>query len=262
MLDRSGRPPVPEEWSITDVARASGLTSRALRHYEQIGLLHPSSLGSNGHRHYGEAQLSRLYRILSLRDLDLPLESIRLMLDEELSMEETMGAHLVELQRRRARTDAQITRVQHALESFRKGTGMDIDDVFAGADPTRFETEVRRRWGDDAWESGVCRHGSMAAERQRSEEERARDLTAALRDAATQGEDPAGPRLQALIALHHRWVADWWGGRDPDADAYRGLADLYVADERFSAVYGGPENAEVLRAAMHLWAREHLEVRG
>ena len=39
-------------WSIADVARMSGVTSRTLRHYDEIGLLVPAYIGSNGHRYY------------------------------------------------------------------------------------------------------------------------------------------------------------------------------------------------------------------
>ncbi|PPF61937.1 hypothetical protein C5E11_13245 [Clavibacter michiganensis] len=39
-----------QEWPIKEVARATGLTSRTLRHYEQIGLLHPLRVASNGYR--------------------------------------------------------------------------------------------------------------------------------------------------------------------------------------------------------------------
>ena len=83
-----------QEWPIRDVARATGLTSRTLRHYEQIGLLHPSRVASNGYRFYGETELSRLYKILSLRALELPLATIQIALDDDESLEETIQSHL------------------------------------------------------------------------------------------------------------------------------------------------------------------------
>ena len=83
-----------QEWAIRDVAQATGLTSRTLRHYEQIGLLHPSRVASNGYRFYGEAELSRLYRILSLRALELPLATIQIALDDDESLEDAIRSHL------------------------------------------------------------------------------------------------------------------------------------------------------------------------
>jgi len=54
-------------------------------------------------------------------------------------------------------------------------------------------------------------------------------------------------------------VTDFWGGRVPDRDAYTGLSELYVADERFAATYGGKPNAEVIREAMQVWITANLE---
>jgi DNA-binding transcriptional MerR regulator len=61
------------DWSIQDVARMAGTTSRTLRHYDDIGLLKPSRVGSNGYRHYDAAALLQLQRILLLRGLGLGL---------------------------------------------------------------------------------------------------------------------------------------------------------------------------------------------
>jgi hypothetical protein len=49
-------------WPIAELARMSGVTARTLRHYDEIGLLPPARIGSNGHRYYEERQLLRLPR--------------------------------------------------------------------------------------------------------------------------------------------------------------------------------------------------------
>jgi DNA-binding transcriptional MerR regulator len=64
------------EWSIQDLARAAGTTSRTLRYYGQLGLLAPSRIGSNGYRYYDQESLVRLQRILLLRELGLGLPAI------------------------------------------------------------------------------------------------------------------------------------------------------------------------------------------
>ena len=58
-------------WTIQDVTRATGVTSRTLRHYDEIGLLPASFTGPGGIRHYTDDALIRLQRILLLRDLGL-----------------------------------------------------------------------------------------------------------------------------------------------------------------------------------------------
>ncbi|KJC64663.1 DNA-binding transcriptional regulator, MerR family [Agreia bicolorata] len=247
-----------QEWPIKDVARATGLTSRTLRHYEQIGLLHPSRVASNGYRFYGQAELSRLYRILSLRALELPLAAIRLALDDEKSLVETIQSHLALLEEHRDRTNQQITVVRQTLEAAQKGQQMSIEEVFASFDPSQYETEVRERWGDDAWEGSAERRNQMTHDERRADDERSLDVNAALRAAAESNVDPTSEAFHALIAQHYKWVTEHWNGRKPDRAAYTGLSHLYVTDSRFAATYGGEANAEVIRAAIQSWIETNL----
>jgi cob(I)alamin adenosyltransferase len=75
---RSGE---PREWTIGELAKAAGVTVRALRHYERLGLLTPSNRSTGRHRRYGVDDVRRLYRILSFRALGFPLSSISELLD-------------------------------------------------------------------------------------------------------------------------------------------------------------------------------------
>ncbi|HEY0532381.1 MAG TPA: MerR family transcriptional regulator, partial [Actinoplanes sp.] len=54
-------------WKIGDLAAATGLTLRALRHFDDIGLLCPAERSPAGHRWYTGDDVRRLYRILALR---------------------------------------------------------------------------------------------------------------------------------------------------------------------------------------------------
>ena len=71
MIGNDGR-----RWSIGELARATGMTVRALRHYDEIGLLRAGERTASGHRRYTGADVRRLYRIRVLRGLGLPLEEI------------------------------------------------------------------------------------------------------------------------------------------------------------------------------------------
>jgi MerR family transcriptional regulator, thiopeptide resistance regulator len=71
-----------QAWKVGALARATGLTVRALHHYDHIGLLSPSMRSSAGHRLYTPGDLARLYRISLLRGLGFPLEQIASVLDD------------------------------------------------------------------------------------------------------------------------------------------------------------------------------------
>ena len=64
-----------------ELARGTGLTVRALHHDDRLGLLVPSERTPAGHRHYSEAE--RLYPLLVLRDVGLPLTEIGHVLDDD-----------------------------------------------------------------------------------------------------------------------------------------------------------------------------------
>jgi DNA-binding transcriptional MerR regulator len=66
---------------VGELARRTGLTVRTLHHYDAIGLLRPSLYTEAGHRLYSAADVARLHRVLSLRQLGFALEEIRDCLD-------------------------------------------------------------------------------------------------------------------------------------------------------------------------------------
>ncbi|WP_148589403.1 MerR family transcriptional regulator [Streptomyces sp. WAC01526] len=80
-------------WPIAEVARMSGVTARTLRHYDEIGLLPPARIGSNGHRYYEERELLRLQQILVLRALGLGLSEIGRVLAAQVDELEALRGH-------------------------------------------------------------------------------------------------------------------------------------------------------------------------
>jgi len=88
------------EWRVGQLARLTGLTVRALHHYDQIGLLVPARRSSSGHRLYDGADAGRLYRICVLRRLGFPLERIAEVLDQpQWQLKDVVSSHLVDTRR-------------------------------------------------------------------------------------------------------------------------------------------------------------------
>jgi DNA-binding transcriptional MerR regulator len=84
-------------WSVGDLARATGLSQRVLRHWEQIGLVTPARTMA-GHRRYGPTEITRLYRAMAPRQAGLRLGQIVTLLDaQDPDPAATLRAHLAEL---------------------------------------------------------------------------------------------------------------------------------------------------------------------
>ncbi|MFJ9528151.1 MerR family transcriptional regulator [Streptomyces cyaneofuscatus] len=67
---------------IGEVARRSGVSARMLRHYESLGLVHPSGRTGSGYREYSEEDIRRIFHIESLRALGLSLREVKRALDD------------------------------------------------------------------------------------------------------------------------------------------------------------------------------------
>ncbi|MEM9745652.1 MAG: MerR family transcriptional regulator [Actinomycetota bacterium] len=136
----------PMRRRIGDVAAATGLTVRTLRYYEQIGLLNPAERTDAGHRLYGPRDLERLYRIVFLRQLGLPLDSIRASLgDSTGELRSTLRDHLSVVETRIAtenRLRSRLTRLVDAIDSTEVATG-DLLDLME--DMTMLDTTLDRR---------------------------------------------------------------------------------------------------------------------
>jgi len=246
------------QWSIQDIARLSGTTSRTLRHYDEIGLLPPTSIGANGYRYYDEAALTRLQRILMLRDLGLGLSAIADVLAGQTDDARALVAHLHWLEQERDRVERQIASVTTTIRKLEGGEQLMAEEMLDGFDHTVYKEEVEQRWGaeayaaSDRWWRGLGADGQAAF---RAEAAEISDGLAAAHAAGTPVDDPS---VQALIARHYDWVRAGWGGTAPSKEAYLGLGDMYVADPRFAKNYGGTEGAEFVARAMRAYAASEL----
>jgi MerR family transcriptional regulator, thiopeptide resistance regulator len=88
-----------ETWRVGEVATATGLTVRALHHYDEIGLVTPSLRTSGGHRLYTGPDLARLYQVTALRQLGFSLDQIGDLLTERFGVREVIDEQLDQVDR-------------------------------------------------------------------------------------------------------------------------------------------------------------------
>lgn len=125
----------------------------------------------------------------------------------------------------------------------------------ANFDHAEHREEVERRWGADAYARSNAWWRGMTDEDRTAWAEASARLNADWRAAAEEAIDPQGARAQELAARHVAWLRGIPGtpAADPNGDLsgyVTGLAEMYVADERFAATYGGIEGASFVRDAL------------
>ncbi|MFC4138734.1 MULTISPECIES: MerR family transcriptional regulator [unclassified Microbacterium] len=251
------------DWSIQEIARLAGTTSRTLRHYDDIGLLKPTRVASNGYRHYDDAALVRLQRILLLRELGLGLPQVAEVIEREKSEASALETHLALLRQEQERLARQIASVENTINTLNEGGTLMAENMFDGFDHTQYKDEVEERWGKKAYaDSDRWWRGMTDAERadwQKLVSDLGRDWIAA----AESGIDPASDEAQALARRHVEWLTGVPGtpAAAPGGDVKGyviGLGEMYVADPRFGANYGGTQGAEFVRDALRVYADANL----
>ncbi len=235
--------------TVGEVAELAGITVRTLHHYDEIGLLSPSGRSEAGYRLYSYDDLARLREILIWRTLGFPLTEIASLLDDP------GHDRLAALERQRELIEREIDRlgtlavaVEDAIAAHRNGAELEVDAMFDGFDPSEYEEEARERWGHtDAYKESARRaasYGQAEWDEIRAEgDEIVRELIAVMR-----GRAPAdGEAARALAERHRRHISRWFYPCSPQM--HRGLAEMYVADQRFAQTY--ERHAEGLAAYFH-----------
>ena len=225
--------------TVGEVSTLLGVSVRALHHWDESGLVHPSQRSAAGYRLYSEADIMRIQQVLVYRQTGMSLADIKAVLDEP-------GADaLTHLRRQRELVQGQISHLQHKLSSI----DMVIDIQQLGArisvaemaeiwgtdwDPVYVE-EARAQWGDTPeWAESYQRKARMSrADWERAHEETVA-LETALAEAMCSGVEPGSPEANALARWHRKDLNRWF---EVSTSKQVLIARDYVVDERFARYY-------------------------
>ncbi|MFG2838410.1 MerR family transcriptional regulator [Streptomyces zaomyceticus] len=245
------------EWSIQEIARKAGTTSRTLRHYGERGLLEPSRIGANGYRYYDQAALVRLQRILLLRELGLSLPAIAEVLEGQRDTPAALRTHLLLLEQERERIGRQIEAVRTTLHKTENGEELMAEEVFDGFDHTRYEEEVTERWGRDAYEKGDRWWRSLDAAGKKAFMDEQDGIARAFAQALGDGLAADSDEVQAIAGRQVAWLS---ATTTPSRQYVIGLGRMYVDDPRFTENYDkhGEGTAVLVRDAMEIYAERNL----
>lgn len=255
--------------TVSQVARMSGVTVRTLHHYDEIGLLRPSQRSAAGYRLYDSDDIARLQEILFFRELGVPLDEIKPVLeDPDHDRGEVLRRQRDALLEQAIRLEALLDAVQAAIDAHDEGRTMtdeEMLEVFGDFDPKALEEEARQRWGQanpEAFAQASRRTRRYRKEdwvRIKAEHQATAEALAALH---AEGVAPDSAEAMALAEEHRQHITRWY--YDCSYEIHRGLGELYVADPRFTATYDGfaPDRepgtfVAWLRDAIHANAAAH-----
>ena len=251
------------EYSIQELSRLSGVTTRTLRWYDQIGLLKPSRVAESGYRYYGRAEVDRLQDILYYRALGVELAQIKECLDDP------SFDRLAALRNHLAALEAEQKRLEQLIQSVKDTIGAEVRKKFM-SDEQKFEAfkqravahneeaygaEIRAKYGDKEVDEANAAVMNLTQEQYREWKDLGQEIQERLEAAVEGNMSPESVEGKELCVLHRRWLTITGNRYDPAR--HRGIAELYVMDERFTAYYDKqvPGCARFLRDAVVCWAK-------
>ena len=250
------------EYTINKLAKLAGVSTRTLRYYDEIGLLSPNRLSSNGYRIYGQEEIDKLQHILFYRELGLPLEEIKsIVSSEDFDVTDALYAHLSALLAKRGQLDALIANVEKTLSSVKGEITMSDKEKFKGfgrqlveENEAKYGEEIRANYGADVVDASNKKLKGMTKEQYAEVEALSEAFNDALKAAFEQG-DPASELAQKACELHKKWLCYFWDSYTKEAHV--GVAQMYVDDPRFTAYYDkiAIGSATFLRDAITIYCR-------
>lgn len=250
------------EYSIKEISKMAGVSSRTLRYYDEIGLLSPLRVSSTGYRIYGQEEVNRLQQILFYREFELPLEKIaEIMGRQNYDREKALVEHKEKLIAKRKQIDLMLTNLDESIREMKGETKMKDKDKFQGlkeknlkVNEEKYGKEIREKYGEVVVEESNRKYQNQSQETYEKAERLGAEIIEKLYLAMETG-DPSSEAAQEVAKLHKEWISIYWPVYDKEA--HRGLAEMYVADERFKVYYDKDKEgaAEFLRDSINVFTK-------
>lgn len=246
------------EYTISELAKLAGVSTRTLRYYDEINLLKPSKINDSGYRIYSEKEVNLLQHILFYRELDVPLEKIALIINNpDFNYIIALEHHLENLKLKRRKLDMLVKTVEKTI-AYMKGEEQMSDfekfeafkEKIVEDNEKNYGEEIRQKYGDEVVSKSYKKFQNMTKEEFNEMQQVEQEIFALLKE-GLETNDYTSPLAKQLVELHQKWLSFTWPNYSKEA--HRNLADMYIADERFAAYYDkvGKGATNFIREAIH-----------
>ena len=254
-------------YTVKKLAKFSGVSIRALRFYDEIGLLKPAYYGENNYRYYEEEQLLMLQQILFFRELGFSLADIqRIISSSDFDKIESLNSHRQVLKKNLDQTNVLIKTIDKTILHLRGKTQMRNEELFVGFDPEKQEEYKKyliNRLGDKVKDSINASEKKMKTWAKEDWDRFHKEWDAICKELAKLLEKNLradSQEVQDIIQRHYQWLP--WTGTTCTKEAYIGLGQGYTEFEwkKTFALYDSdhPRLAKFMAEAMKIFAEREL----
>lgn len=226
-------------YTVQKLATLAGISVRTIHYYDEIELLRPAGIKKNGYRFYEEKELLKLQQILFFRELDFPLADIkRILSSPSFDMSEALKDQRKLIEIKKTRLTKLVQTIDKTLKKINQKTTMKDEELygnFSKEEMERYNKEAREKWGrTEAFKQSEARVKKMDKEGLKRVLEESGKLTEEIAECMKSGTPSTSEKAQKLIARHYAGLRAFY---EPNLELYQGLAEMYVADERFKQNY-------------------------
>lgn len=240
--------------TVNEVSKLTGISVRTLHHYDEIGLLKPTSTTEVGYRLYDDTALERLQHILLFRELQFPLKDIKEILDSPDFDRNKALEQQIEL----------LTMKKEHLENLILfARGIKFLGVRYMGDFTAFDTKkmdeyaarAKESWGKtEAYKEFEEKSKEWTEETEKDLEVEAMSLFAAFGEMKDM--DPAEKCVQAQVKKMQDYFTEHFYNCTPQI--LRGLGRMYAGGGEFTESIdsvGGKGTAEFINKAIEIYCK-------
>jgi len=249
------------EYSIKEFSKLAGVSARTLRYYDQIDLLKPSRITEAGYRYYGKKELTVLQQILFYRERGFELKTIQqIIYDDHFDMLTAMEEHLQELEKQKASTESLIQTVKNTIRHMKGEYKMKDKEMFQSLKEKRLQeneqkygAEAREKYGNEQVDASNRRLKNLSAEQWDRYVFLEEDILKRLENGVKNNISADSTDAEEIVKLHKEWLCFTLPNYAPQV--HRGIAAMYVADERFTKYYDRNIEgcAKLLNEAVQQW---------
>lgn len=250
-------------YTVTELARLSGVSVRTLHWYDEIGLLKPAYHGSNGYRYYGEAELFTLQQILFFRELGFELKQVQKIIGrDDFDKVRALSSHREVLKKNLARTRKLIKTIDKTIEHLKGTKKMNERDVFSGFSKEQqaaYEREIIERFGAQG-KAAIEESKANAQKWTKKDEENIKKefeaICIELKQLLEKNAAANAKEVQSAVSRHYHWLKKFW---TPTKESYAGHGQLIVSsDLRKAYAAYHPQLPEFIAAAIQIFADKEL----
>jgi MerR family transcriptional regulator, thiopeptide resistance regulator len=225
----------PAAWKVGELAGRTGVSVRALRYYDEIGLLSPSRRSEGGHRLYTAEDVVRLQRIKSLTQLGFTLREVRGCLDRpDFPLERVVRLHLARLRERIELQKRLCDRLERISVRLRSGEEVSSEEFIETVmEVIDMSERIEKYYTPEQLEYLEQRRNEVGEERIREVEAEWPDLMEQVRAEMEAGTDPSEERVQALARRWMGLVREFTGG---DQGIERSLNNMWSREENVHGI--------------------------